>query len=118
MNINSIGNIAKLVTKVGNTPSFTKLPDMPSDIFVKSAQAIDDVASKTEDALKKAFKFCRESVLGENPIESQMAFDSSGKILYTNTGDKNSCMVDFSKLAPNSTAIHSHPDACTFSIEG
>lgn len=117
MNINSIGDIAKFVIKTGNSPSFTKLPDMPNDIFVKSTQAIDDVALKVNDALKKAFKFCRESVMGENPIESQMAFDSTGKVLYTNTGNKKTCKLEYDKLTPNSTAIHSHPDACTLSIE-
>lgn len=117
MNINSIGNIPKIITKATDTIGFTKLPDLPNDVFVKSTEAIDESASKIEDALKKAFEFCKKSVSKENPVESQMAFDSSGKILYTNIGDEKTCKLEYDKLTQNSTAIHSHPDACTLSIE-
>lgn len=72
---------------------------------------------KLKEALNKAFKFCQKSVMGENPVESQMAFDKTGKVLYTNIGSKSSCPVEFDKLTAGSTAIHSHPDACSFSIE-
>lgn len=117
MNINSIGNVVKIIAKAGDAPTFTKLPDMPNDVFVKSADSIKKAVSSADEALKKAFEFCQESVKREKPVESQMVFDSMGKVLYTNEGDISHCKIEYEKITPGSVAIHSHPDSCIFSIE-
>ena len=53
--------------------------------------------------------------MSENPVESQMAFDSSGNVLYQNIGDEKSCKIEEDKLVWGSTAVHSHPKSCTLS---
>ncbi len=72
---------------------------------------------KLQKALREALEFCQKSVMGEEPIESQMAFDKTGNVLYTNFGSESKVGVLSEKLTEGSTAVHSHPDACTFSIE-
>lgn len=42
MDINSISNISKIITKTNGTLSFRKLSDTANDVFVKSSKAIDE----------------------------------------------------------------------------
>lgn len=117
MNVNFCAKIPQVIQKVTNDINIARLPEMPCDTFVKSIQSADSETLKLNEIFKKALAFCRESVLKENPLESQMAFDKTGQILYTNVGDATSCKLEADKLVYGSIAVHSHPESCTLSIE-
>ena len=114
MNINFIPKISSVLNQNTKTVSFSRLPDMPYDSFVKASSQVSSV-SKVDETYKTALDFCRQSVVSENPVESQMVFDSEGNVLYQNVGDEKSCKIEDDKLVYGSTAVHSHPLSCTLS---
>ncbi len=73
------------------------------DRFEKSSD------SKMRESLAFAKEYCMESVRCDSPKERSVAIDSIGNILYKNDGEERSCKVEFDKLVPNTTIIHSHP---------
>ena len=114
MNVNFISNISSVLNQGAKTVSFSRLPDIPYDSFVKVSQPTSS-SSKVDEAYKSALDFCRQSVMSENPVESQMVFDTEGNVLYQNIGDENSCKIEDDKIVYGSTAVHSHPLSCTLS---
>ena len=114
MNVNFISSISKIMNQGSQNVSFAKLPDIPYDSFEKTSQPVSS-ASKLDEAYKASLDFCRQSVLSEKPVESQMVFDCDGNVLYQNVGDEKSCKIEDDKLVYGSTAVHSHPLSCTLS---
>ena len=114
MNVNFISSISNVMNQGAKKVSFSKLPDIPYDSFVKVSQSTSS-SSKVDEAYKNALDFCRQSVMSKNPVESQMVFDCDGNVLYQNIGDEKSCNIEDDKLVYGSTAVHSHPKSCTLS---
>ena len=59
MNINFIPKISSVLNQNTKTVSFSRLPDMPYDSFVKASSQVSSV-SKVDETYKTALDFCCE----------------------------------------------------------
>ena len=115
MQVGFVSSVSKIVNPMAKTVSFSRLSDIPNDMFVRTTTPTAEAQNPKDVALKTALEYCRQTVMQEKPVEGQMAFGPNGNILYQNTVDEKSCTLEVYKLVWGTTAVHSHPKSCTLS---